>query len=182
MNIKFFHHKGEWLTRDDVIKSVGREKFGKDPKQTLQFYEKEGLIPKAVRKRGRNGGVYSCYRPEVVNTLLHMKSLQDEGYLLREIKALLDAKDLEATMPNELVGTPLMVNLNESQRLPKAPDIIELTDEQVAKFVKADGAFNNFVYDLIKKKYAESLIGTLSTDLVPDKEELASALRADTSE
>lgn len=173
MNIKFFHHKGEWLTRDDVIKSVGREKFGKDPKQTLQFYEKEGLIPKAVRKRGRNGGVYSCYRPEVVNILSHIKSLQAEGYLLCEIKEMLDAKDMKATMPNEFVGTPLMVRLNESRET-KAPDIIELTDEQMMKFIRADGAFNNFVYDLIKKKYAESLTETLSI-LVPDKEELASS-------
>lgn len=162
MNIDFFyHHKGDWVTRDDIIEEIGREKFGKDPKQTLQFYEKKGLIPRAVRKRGRKGGVYSCYKPEVIQTLIHIKNLQNEGYLLDEIKELLKLKKLRAIMPDELVGTSLMVTPNRSKET-KEPDIIELSNEQIAHFVKADGTFNYFIYDLIKKKYAESLIEKLS--------------------
>jgi DNA-binding transcriptional MerR regulator len=55
--------------------------------QTIRFYEREGLLPKAMR--GANG--YRCYEVGMVERMGFIRSCADAGFTLREIGRLLDS-------------------------------------------------------------------------------------------
>ncbi|RLI80894.1 hypothetical protein DRP07_08415 [Archaeoglobales archaeon] len=81
----------DYISRDELATIMGSS-LGRNPKRTLKFYEKIGLIPKAVLKRGRQGGVYACYPRAIVNYLEKIKELQAKGLSLREIKDRLECE------------------------------------------------------------------------------------------
>lgn len=57
--------------------------------QTLHFYERTGLLPKA-RRSATN---YRLYSPEFVRRVQFIKKAQAFGFTLEEIKAILEVKD-----------------------------------------------------------------------------------------
>ncbi len=57
--------------------------------QTLHFYERTGLLPKARRSAAN----YRLYSPEFVRRVQFIKKAQAFGFTLEEIKAILEVKD-----------------------------------------------------------------------------------------
>jgi MerR family transcriptional regulator, copper efflux regulator len=75
--------------------------------QTIRFYEREGLLP--VPKRNKSG--YRCYDTDDIERVTFIKSNQELGFTLGEIKQLIDLHRVVAAMtfplrhkPTELLG------------------------------------------------------------------------------
>lgn len=75
--------------------------------QTIRFYEREGLLPVPTR----NNSGYRCYDTGDVERVTFIKSNQELGFTLGEIKQLLDLHRVVAAMtfplrhkPAELLG------------------------------------------------------------------------------
>ena len=75
--------------------------------QTIRFYEREGLLPVPTR----NNSGYRCYDTGDIERVTFIKSNQELGFTLGEIKQLLDLHRVVAAMtfplrhkPTELLG------------------------------------------------------------------------------
>jgi Hg(II)-responsive transcriptional regulator len=67
--------------------------------QTLRFYERLGLLP--VPPRRASG--YREYSPEVVELVRFIKRAQDLGFSLREVKELLDLREVPRATCGDVV-------------------------------------------------------------------------------
>jgi MerR family transcriptional regulator, mercuric resistance operon regulatory protein len=67
----------------EVARSVGL------PSQTIRFYEREGLLPRATR----TGNGYRVYDESALNRVRFIRAAQSAGLTLAEIRSIVDVRD-----------------------------------------------------------------------------------------
>lgn len=100
-------------------------------KDTIRFYEKQGLIPQARKLRPFNN--YKEYTEETLKRLLTIKKVKSFGFTLNESAELLDMIELNtATCDNVSSRVESKIELVEQ----KIKELEELKAQMVAKVVE----------------------------------------------
>ena len=90
------------------------------PKDTIRFYEKQGLISLSRKERRENN--YKEYSPEIKERLLTIKRLKDFGFTLNEVADMLDMIEVNEATCNKVSH--------------KISEKVELLDEKIKELVQ----------------------------------------------
>ena len=96
--------KAEMLTRDELLTEL-KDRGVELNDTTLVFYEKSGVLPRAVRSR-RDGSPVALYPDAAVDWIAYARQLQDSGTPLSQLAPLVRTHVLLSTGHGEIDTTP----------------------------------------------------------------------------